>query len=180
MKRSLLLGTCLLVGACSTSGDQTNLEYLPEMIDSVPYDAFSPNAATPDGKTWMAPPTGAIARGFMPMHLAPGPEQAQKAGRELQNPLLTSAEHVARGKVLYGRFCVPCHGATGQGDGPVIPRFPTPPPLTATHAKAMPEGQMFHVITFGQGLMPAHGSQIARGDRWKIVLYLRSMQGGSP
>ncbi len=169
--------TALLAAGCD-GGDprQTNLEYLPEMIDSLPYDSFAPNPNTRDGKTLMAPPRGAIPRGFAPLHYGPGPEEAARAGRELTSPLPDAPEHVARGKVLFKRFCTPCHGAAGAGDGPIIPPFPAPPPLMAEHAKKMPDGQLFHVIGFGQGLMPAHGAQIAQADRWALVRFIRSLQ----
>lgn len=181
--RTLLLGTAVLGAAVAPGcmgGDaaQTNLEYLPEMIDSVPFDSFSPNPNTHDGKTLMAPPKGAIPRGFVPLHFGPGPEEAARAGRELQNPLPDAPEHTARGQALFKRFCTPCHGAAGAGDGPIVPPFPAPPPLTADHAKKMPDGQMFHVIGYGQGLMPAHGAQIAQQDRWALVRFLRTLQGG--
>ena len=32
---------------------------------------------------------------------------------------------------------------------------------------SMPDGQVFHVITRGSGMMPAYGGQIAPDDRWK-------------
>ncbi len=165
-------------GAGCTGGDplQTNLEYLPEMIDSVPYDSFSPNPNTRDGKTLIAPAKGSVPRGFAPLHYGPGPDEAARAGRELQSPVPDMPEAIARGKVLFKRFCTPCHGAAGAGDGPIVPAFPTPPPLTAEHARKMPDGQMFHVIGYGQGLMPAHGAQVAQADRWALVRYIRSLQ----
>ncbi len=171
----------VLAAGCTGEGaTQTNLEYLPEMIDSVPYDSFSPNPNTRDGRTLIAPPKGAIPRGFSPLHYGPGPDEAARAGRELADPLPVTAENTSRGQVLFKRFCTPCHGPSGAGDGPVIPAFPAPPPLTADHAKKMPDGQIFHVIGFGQGLMPPHGPQIAQRDRWAIVQFVRSLQGGAP
>lgn len=177
-----LLGAAIALAAAGCSGgDPTlpNVEILPEMVDSVPFDAFAANPSTPDGKTLMAPPRGALPRGFSPLHYGPGPEEAARAGRELQNPLPDAKETTARGQVLFKRFCTPCHGASGQGDGPVVPPFPAPPPLSADHAKKMPDGQVFHVIGFGQGLMPAHGAQIAQRDRWAIVRFVRSLQGSA-
>jgi mono/diheme cytochrome c family protein len=46
----------------------------------------------------------------------------------------------------------------------------------AEHARGLADGQIFHIVTHGQGLMPAHGSQVAQEDRWKIVHYIRSLQ----
>lgn len=163
--------------ACSGSDPtQTNLEYVPEMIDSIPYDSFAPNPNTRDGKTLIAPPKGAVPRGFTPLHFGPGIEEAARAGRELTSPLPSTAESTQRGEVLFRRFCTPCHGAAGAGDGPVVPPFPAPPSLTLPHAVNMPDGQIFHVITFGQGAMPPHRAQVAQKDRWAIVQFIRSLQ----
>lgn len=173
-------GLLALLGAGCSSGDptQTNLEYLPEMIDSVPYDSFSPNPVTRDGKTLIAPAKGSIPRGFTPLHYGPGVDEAARAGRELTSPLPSAPEHVRRGEVLFRRFCTGCHGVGGAGDGPIVPPFPAPPSLTLPRAVNMPDGQMFHVMTFGQGVMPAHRAQIAQPDRWAIVQYVRSLQKG--
>jgi len=38
------------------------------------------------------------------------------------------------------------------------------------------DGEIFHTITLGFGSMGAHGAQIRPEDRWKIVLYIRSLQ----
>jgi hypothetical protein len=40
----------------------------------------------------------------------------------------------------------------------------------------MPPGQIFHVITFGSGRMPAHASQIAPRERWLIAAHVRTLQ----
>jgi mono/diheme cytochrome c family protein len=38
------------------------------------------------------------------------------------------------------------------------------------------DGQIFHIITYGQKNMPALAAQVLREDRWKAALYIRSMQ----
>jgi mono/diheme cytochrome c family protein len=40
----------------------------------------------------------------------------------------------------------------------------------------MRDGQMFHVISMGQGNMAAYASQVERQDRWKVIGYLRTLQ----
>jgi mono/diheme cytochrome c family protein len=54
--------------------------------------------------------------------------------------------------------------------------FPPPPSLLAEHALQMKEGQMFHVLTFGQNNMPSYASQISREDRWNAIAYVRMLQ----
>ena len=82
-----------------------------------------------------------------------------------------------RGRKVYETICIVCHGPQGQGDGPIIGRFPNPPSLQADRARALPDGQVFHIVTRGQGIMPSHGAQVLPDDRWRVILYLRQIQG---
>ncbi|MCP3098931.1 cytochrome c [Myxococcus sp. K15C18031901] len=166
----------LALAGCEQDETKPNYEYAPDMVSSVPYDSFSPNPNTPDGKTLLVPAKGTVPRGFQPLHLAAGPEEAERAGAQLKNPYPASPEVVARGRTAFQRYCSPCHGSEGLGDGTVTARFPVPPSLVAEHARGLPDGRIFHIITHGQGLMPAHGSQVAPEDRWKVVHYLRTLQ----
>jgi mono/diheme cytochrome c family protein len=174
----------LALGAASCAGCGTGeptapgREYVRDMIDSVPYDSFANNPVTRDHKTLQAPAPGSIPRGFDPFDYGPGPEEAARAGAELSNPLPITNENAARGDLVFHTICTVCHGDLGKGDGPVVPRFPRPPSLLAAHAKALPDGQIFHIITRGQGLMPAHAAQVQPADRWRVVQYLRKLQAG--
>jgi mono/diheme cytochrome c family protein len=40
----------------------------------------------------------------------------------------------------------------------------------------MKDGQLFHVLTYGQNNMPSYASQLSRGDRWNVILYVRTLQ----
>jgi mono/diheme cytochrome c family protein len=166
----------LLFAACRGDPTVPNLEYIPEMIDSVAYDSFARNPVTPDGKTLLAPPEGTIPRGLKPLHYGPGKEEAVRAGRELVNPVPWSEGARKRGAEVYANFCAVCHGREGQGDGPVIGRFPAPPSLLGERARRMPDGEMFHIVTMGQGLMKPYAVQVRRQDRWKVIHYVRSLQ----
>lgn len=182
MRKALLGAVVMVTGlglaatGCEQDETKPNYEYAPDMVSSVPYDSFAPNPNTPDGKTLLTPAKGTVPRGHQPLHLASGPEEAARAGRELKNPYPASPEVLSRGQTAFGRYCSPCHGSGGLGDGLVTARFPMPPSLLAAHAKGLPDGQLFHIITHGQGLMPAHGSQVAPEDRWKLVHYVRALQ----
>jgi mono/diheme cytochrome c family protein len=157
---------------------QPNYEFIPNMVHSVPADTFAPNANFADGKTLQAPPAGTIPYGMPPLPYRATTQDAVRAGMELVNPFAaTNSVALDRGAVLFNRFCLPCHGATGAGDGTVAKRgFPPPPSLTADHARQMKDGQIFHVITYGQGNMPAHAAQISADDRWRAVLRVRQLQ----
>lgn len=176
-----LCAVSALVVAMQRDFTRPNYEFMPEMVHSPASAAFDANAIFADGKTLQPPPEGALAYGAERFHYGPGPEEAQRAGRELANPFAEDenvAEHVARGRAVYRSFCFPCHGSGGGGDGPVAQRgYPPPPSLMAENARAMKDGQLFHVVTRGQGNMPPHAVQVAPDDRWKVALYIRSLQG---
>lgn len=180
MKRSFLITAALLtVMACDEDPRRTRLEFAPQMYDSVAYESFAPNPNTADGKTLLRPPEGTLPRGFTRYHYGPGEAEAKRAAAELKNPVASSPETLKRGAATFATFCTPCHGKTGLGDGLVIPKFPAPPPLNADHAKQLADGQLFHIISHGQGLMPGHGAQVAPEDRWRLVHHLRALQGGA-
>ena len=87
---------------------------------------------------------------------------------------------VQRGVQIYGVFCVSCHGPNGAGDGPVTKRgFPPPPPLPTGKSVRMKDGQLFHILTWGQGRMSSMAAQLNRSQRWDVINYVRSMQQGA-
>lgn len=155
-----------------------NFEVLPGMVTPVAYESFTANTVLPQGMTMQVPPAGTVPRGRLPLHFAASPEEGVRAGLELENPFsINDPEAVARGEFIFDTYCRACHGATGEGDGPVATRgFPTPASLLAPKARNMADGQIFHVVTFGQGNMPGHASQIEPGDRWRVALWVRQLQ----
>ncbi len=42
----------------------------------------------------------------------------------------------------------------------------------------MPEGQMFYSVTYGKGQMGSYASQLSTTQRWMIIHYVKSKQGG--
>jgi mono/diheme cytochrome c family protein len=149
-----------------------------QMVRSPAYDTFAPNANFPDGMTLRVPPAGTIARGELPLHYDPTPQDALRAGQELHNPLPgTSAQVQQRGARLFATYCQACHGTTGLGDGPLT-QHGLPRPLSMLTGKAvqMNDGEMFHLISYGGGNMPPHATQLPPTDRWCLIHFVRAMQ----
>lgn len=144
-----------------------NFEVLPDMAASVPYDSFARNPNFADGKTLRGPVPGTVIRGYMPI-AAP-------------HTLVRPRTPKGRGAVVYANYCETCHGPAGKGDGRVAQRgFPMPPSLLAQKAMQMSDGQMFHVLTYGQNNMPPYAAQIDRIDRWAVIGHVRSLQRSKP
>lgn len=179
---ALAAASLLLGGGCRARGDRPGMIFMPGMHDSVPFDAYDANPALAGGKTQILPPDGTVPVGRLPFAYGTGPEEAARAGRELANPLPATEANLARGKAVYETICVVCHGPKGEGDGSVIGagRFPNPPSLLGARAKGMPDGQMVHVVSRGQGIMPSHAAQVLPDDRWRVVMHIRGLQGKPP
>lgn len=156
---------------------------LANMANSPATRAYSPSDQFADGKILREPPAGSLPYGAAPLHYRPGAAEAERAGRELRQPYTAEPAALARGQQVFATYCAPCHG-DGSGMGPVAQRgFPPPPSLWAPNALKLSDGRMFHIITRGQGNMPAHAAQIPIADRWKAVLHVRALQaakGGQP
>ncbi|HWR14138.1 MAG TPA: cytochrome c [Terriglobales bacterium] len=177
----------LLVAVASTSWflrssvSNTNYEFLPDMAHSPRFAAYSSNPNFSDGQTLQAPPTGTIPREHQVLHYTSAQADALRAGAELSNPYGPGTNNsLQRGAKVFGNYCVVCHGSDGAGMGPVAQRgFPPPPSLLLPHAVQMRDGQMFHVLTYGQNNMPAYASQLTEEDRWNVITHVRSMQNAS-
>ncbi len=157
---------------------QRNYEFMPEMVRSPAYGTYDPNPIFADGATYQLPEPGTIPRGRMPLHYDSSNEDAVRAGAELHNPFAAADRDArARGAIVYKNFCQACHGSGGKGDGPVPQRgVPPPASLLGENAVEMKDGQMFHVLTYGWRNMPPVAGQISRDDRWRVILYIRSLQ----
>lgn len=155
-----------------------NLEFLPQMAHSPRFNAFAPNSNFADGSTLQSSEPGTIPRGHMPLHYAATPQDAAQAGEELHSPVgADNGWARERGAFVFANFCQECHGAGGVGNGPVVQRgFPPPPSLLADRARGLKDGQIFHILTYGQNNMPSYASQLSRQDRWNVIAYLRALQ----
>lgn len=155
-----------------------NFEFLPQMAHAPRYNAFAPNPNFANGATLQRPEPGTIPRGMMPLHYAATPEDALRAGEELNSPVAPGNQRAGeRGAFVFANFCAVCHGAGGAGNGPVAQRgYPPPPSLLAEHAQKTKDGQLFHILTYGQNNMPSYASQLSRDDRWNVILYVRTLQ----
>jgi mono/diheme cytochrome c family protein len=175
----------LLAGGLSSCGkkdaNSPGVEFFPDMYRSPSLEYY--NVHTVDGDTLynaMQPVAGTVARGYIPYLYPNTPEGYEQAGLNLKNPLNMDKRAIweQEGEVLFGKYCIHCHGATGAGDGKVGAKLPGPPPAYNSAAlKNLPEGKMFHSITYGKNSMGSHASQLTTEERWKLVCYVQKLQG---
>jgi len=92
-------------------------------------------------------------------------------------PITVDRDTIARGQQVYTIYCVPCHGAAGDGKGIVSGYFKPPPAnLISDTLRLQPVGHFFDVITNGKGIMFSYSSRVAPLDRWAVIAYIRALQ----
>ena len=172
---------CVGLSSCGVRDENTpGVEYMPDMYRSPSVENYGWHVL--DGDTLqnaMLPVKGTIARGYMPYTYENNAAGYEAAGANLKNPLDMThrAMYEKDGEALFGKFCVHCHGATGGGDGKVGLKLPGPPPAYDGALKDLPEGKIFHSITYGKNSMGSHASQLSTEERWKLVCYVQKLQG---
>ena len=148
---------------------EPNVEFMPDMFKSVPYNSQSENSNFEDGKSPRELIKGTIPKNFMPLEI--------KSLKDLVNPFNDEEKYFEQNSKVFSTFCQPCHGASGAGDGLVARRgFPPPPNLMADKAMSLSDGEIFNIITNGQNNMPALSGQITKEERWLAVNFVRQLQ----
>jgi mono/diheme cytochrome c family protein len=164
----------------------TSIEYPDGHAEFYNSNQFNANAMN-----MRMPPPNTVSRnshGWLPYRYG---KDSLAYAANVKNPLDSTAAMIAGGKVLYEIYCDHCHGATGTGDGKVASGVTVEEPgrgqvekgtyngvanLKGDALKNITQGHIFHVITHGKGLMWPHGSQITAEDRWKIAMYVKTLQ----
>lgn len=174
--------------SCNNVPGSPGWEYMPDMYRSSSYETNSGNGIFADSLSNRQPVAGTISQGWlanseysmlhMPYPYKNDSAGYEDAGKNIRNPLPATEEVLAQGKDKFEKFCMHCHGATGQGDGSVVSagNFPPPPAYTSPQLKNLPEGKMFHTLQYGKGMMGSHASQLTIEERWKILRYVQTLQ----
>tara|TARA_Y100000589_G_scaffold213911_1_gene201816 strand:+ start:540 stop:1220 length:681 start_codon:yes stop_codon:yes gene_type:complete len=195
----LILVTAMFFQSCVKHPDSPGYEYSDDMTRSQAIEAYVDYGLVADNvndslkQTISAriPAEGSIpysenkntASLNMPFNYAAGEDERIRAGQEVVLPTHyynnddIAKANIAEGKRLYGLFCAHCHGDKGNGDGKVITvgGYPAAPPAYNTLQDRTP-GSVFHTITHGKNAMGPHSSQLNKDERWKVAMYVRTMQ----
>src|SRR5712664_1570979 len=106
------------------------------------------------------------------------PEEVKK----LKNPLPPSESTLKAARGIYMDECAKCHGERGKGDGPeAMMHSPAPADLTdAGHMNTVTDGEIFYQISEGRKPMPSFKKRLTEGQRWGLVLLVRSFSAPTP
>jgi mono/diheme cytochrome c family protein len=150
-----------------------------DMHDQPRYTAYQPSSFFENNSSARPLPEGTVARGQLREDTL---LYTGKVGEDdaMEMPFAVDEAVLARGREAYDAYCSHCHGLTGAGDGMVVQRgYTKPPVLYEERLKGAPIGHFYDVITNGFGAMPDHAAQIKVRDRWAIAAYLRALQAAA-
>lgn len=99
-----------------------------------------------------------------------------------RNPLPDKPVYVRNGRIFYGYYCQMCHGAVGDGNGPVGESYiPQPADLSSPQVQNLPDGQLYLRMLTGVGHEPVMIQTVPQEQRWPLVMYVRTFgeRGGT-
>ncbi len=134
------------------------------------YISFSKNRNQIQNRTvWLfILPTLLLVTGLL---LLATPTQAAPPAQEP-----TTAPSVMGGQLLWAENCQPCHGPTGQGDGPTASQIPNPLPnfANAENARQYVPTDNFTTIKEGrmEAMMPPWKNQLSDEQIWEAAAYV--------
>lgn len=120
---------------------------------------------------------GAIAQDAAKPALDPAVAKAEEAKfRAVKSPVAYDDKSIARGKMIYARYCTECHGKDGKAQIDVVANATNlTNPEKFLHGTT--EGEIFHSVRDGAGVdMPPFKEQLKKEeDVWSMVNFIRSL-----
>jgi mono/diheme cytochrome c family protein len=175
---ALVLGAIVLVfnTGCSDKS-KPNIELIQDMMESPAIKPQEYDSASPNNSGMRLPPEGTQPQGFTPYKYANDPIAAKKN----INPIAgqNTDEILNVGLKFYVTQCALCHGEKGEGGEQLSiaqKMALKPPSLLSDKIRAWTDGEIYHVITAGQGVMGPYASHIPQKYRWQVVNYIRTLQ----
>lgn len=174
-----LFGISLVVSNCKNDKNP-NIQYMPNMYESVAYETYAETDAFKSekglkGKEGQLPPKGTVKQGFVPYDV-PNTTAGYEFSKTIKvSGLPESKKDIEKGKELFGIYCAICHGEKGNGQGNLVKRekFLGVPSYAA---REVTPGSVFHVITYGLNSMGPHLNQLSQEERWQVVDYVLKLK----
>ena len=187
MKKLKIVTLMIIVAGLFTTGCGSKRDpgriYMPDMAYARSYQGYAANDLAEKNINYIpAPVEGTIKRGELFPYPLPNDSNGYKMSATILNPVppLNKAELEEAGR-LYNINCGICHGAKMDAQGPLGTggKVPAIANLTLKQYVDMPEGTMFHSITYGKNNMGSYASQLTRKQRWEVIHYVKSVQLGT-
>ena len=179
----MIIGFMALLQSCGSKRDPGRI-YMPDMAYSRAYEAYAPtpNSFGPENINFIPYPVeGTIRRGDLFPYPLPNDTVGYNMSAQVKDPLSPNTpEQMKEAERLFNINCGICHGAKMDAQGPLATggKVPAIANLTLAQYVAMPEGTMFHSVTYGKNNMGSYASQLTREQRWRVIQYVKAVQGG--
>lgn len=175
---ALLLSAGLIFSSCKQEENHRGYQYMPDMYDGPAIEAYQGYDRFGDSISSLKPVEGTVARGFMSyQEYSPDADGYEMAKAEMIMPdgIMADEKTMEEAKELYNIFCTHCHGDKGMGQGILVKneKFLGVP---SYGDRDINFGTIFHVITYGKGVMGSHASQVTPEERWKLALYVMKLK----
>lgn len=175
----IIIGMAIIMDSCGSKRDPGRT-YMPDMAYSRAYEAYAPNNLKKEDINYVPYPVeGTIRRGDLFPYPLPNDTNGYRLSAQIKNPLpsLDSNQMKEAGR-LFNVNCAICHGENMDAQGPLATggKVPAVANLTLSQYVKMPEGTMFHSITYGKGNMGSYASQLTREQRWMVIDYVKHHQ----
>lgn len=135
-----------------------------------------------DGRADRVPPPRTVARGMLrdDDHLHAGKDAAGQFTKGFPKQINVDGKLLERGRERYTIYCAPCHGTLGDGQGITVKYGMATVAANGNYhdprLRAMPDGELYHVITAGRNTMLPYADKLSPEDRWAVVAYIRALQ----
>ena len=175
----VVVGSVSILGFRGSVTTKPPLEVFPDMDRQAKY---KPQAASPffaDGRADRPLPAGVVSRGNLRAddHLYLGKASNGSFASGFPAAISIDAKLMERGRDRYSIYCLPCHGAIGDGNG-VTKSYGmgSTPTYHSDLLRKMPEGEIFNTITNGKATMLPYADKLSPEDRWAVIAYVRALQ----
>jgi mono/diheme cytochrome c family protein len=173
------VATVSIFGFRGSKTTRPPLEVFPDMDRQAKYKAQAESAFFADRRADRPLPAGVVARGSLREddQLSFGKAADGSWARGFPASVVIDAQLMARGQDRYAIFCLPCHGATGDGNG-ITKQYGmgATPTYHDARLRDMAEGEIYNTIANGKGNMLSYADKLSPEDRWAVVAYVRALQ----
>jgi cytochrome c553 len=196
MKKNTIITVLLLsiagitvMSSCGGNKRNPGKIYMPDMTYSRALETYTPldsmffttDRMNPGDEIFYnsKPVDGTIGRGEMFPYTLPNDSLGYAMSAQVKNPLpaLVGKDSLETAR-LFNINCAICHGAKGDGNGPLSTsgKIGAIANLTLPIYVEMADGTMYHSINYGKNNMGSYAPQLSRKQRWQMVQYIRALQ----
>ena len=153
--------------------------YMPDMAYSRAYETYAPyEELAKEGINYQNYPVdGTIRRGELFPYTGTNDSTGYNLSANVRNPLpKLDSIGLKEAQRLFNINCAVCHGANMDAQGPIAGKIGAVANLKIKPKLLLPEGTIFHVLTYGKNNMGSYASQLDRKQRWMVVQYIKAEQ----